>query len=153
VPTVPTVLTVLKVLLVLTVLGACAGSPLSVKVGVYNSVAEARNAGAMANGWVPDGLPQRASDLREGHMPDGRHWGVFAFLPADEAAVRALVQTEIESGTLSCDPPGRLEFWPRVLQTPVDVERVRSTGFRLYNGGGRTYAINWGQGRAYFWRG
>ena len=43
-------------------------------------------------------------------------------------------------------PPGRLEFWPRVLLSPVDVERVRSTGFRLYNGrDARTYAINWGQ--------
>ena len=144
---------VLTVLTVLTVLGACAGSPFSVKVGVYNSVAEARAAGAMTNGWVPEGVPQTASDLREGHMPDGRHWGVFAFLPADEAVVRALVQTEIDAGTLSCDPPGRLEFWPRVLHTPVDVATVRSTGFRLYNGGGRIYAINWGQGRAYYWRG
>ena len=141
------------VLMVLMVLGACAGSPLSVKVGVYNSVAEARNAGAMASGWVPDGVPPAASDLREGHMPDGRHWGVFAFVPADEAAVRALVQTEINSGTLTCDPPGRLDFWPRVLRTPVDVDKVRSTGFRLYNGSGRTYAINWGQGRAYYWGG
>ena len=35
----------------------------------------------------------------------------------------------------------------------VDVERVRSTGFRLYTGrDSRTYAINWGQGRAYYWR-
>ncbi len=144
--------TVLKVLLMLTVLGGCAGSPLSVKVGVYNSLAEARSAGAVANGWVPDGLPPSATDLREGHMPDGRHWGVFAFAPADEAAIRALVQTEITSGTLSSDPPGRLEFWPRVLHSPIDVANVQSTGFRLYTGGGRTYAINWGQGRAYYWR-
>lgn len=146
---VPRVLGVLMVL----ALNACAGSPFSVKIGVYNSVAEARSAGAIASGWVPDGVPQAASDLREGHMPDGRHWGVFAFLPADEAAVRALVQTEITSGTLSCDPPARLGFWPRVLRTPVDVAQVRSTGFRLYDGGGRTYAINWGQGRVYYWRG
>ena len=61
--------------------------------------------------------------------------GVFAFVPADEAAVRALVQTEITSGTLSCDPPGRLDFWPRVLHSPIDIERVRSTGFRFYSGG------------------
>ena len=38
--------------------------------------------------------------------------------------------------------------------SPVNVERVRSTGFRLYSGrDSRTYAINWGQGRAYYWRG
>jgi len=146
---------VLRVLAVLTVLGlsGCAGSPFSVKIGVYNSLADARSAGAIANGWVPEGLPPSATDLREGHMPDGGHWGVFAFPPADEAAIRALVQTEITSGTLTCDPPGRLEFWPRVLHSPVDVEKVRSTGFRIYSGGARTYAINWGQGRAYYWRG
>jgi hypothetical protein len=137
----------------LLVLAACAGSPLSVKVGVFNSLEEARNAGAIASGWVPDGLPGGATDLREGHMPDGRHWGVFAFKPADEPAVRALVAGEIMTGPLACDPPGRLEFWPRVLRTPVDVDKVRSTGFRIYSGsGGRTYVVNWGQGRAYYWK-
>ena len=98
-------------------------------------------------------MPKRVSDLREGHLPDGRHWGVFALQPADEGAVRALMADEITTGTLSCDPPGRLEVWPRLLLSPVDVERVRSTGFRLHRGvDGRTYAVNWGQGRVYYWR-
>ena len=132
---------------------ACSNSPLNVNVGVYNTVDEARRAGALASGWIPEGVPPGAGDLREGHMPDGRHWGVFAFKPAEEPAVRALVGSEIGSGTLSCEPPRRLEWWPRLLLSPVDVEKVRSTGFRLYNAtGGRTYAINWGQGRAYYWK-
>jgi hypothetical protein len=60
---------------------------------------------------------------------------------------------EITAGPLECDPPGRLEFWPRVLRTPIDLDKVRSTGFRLYRGrDGRQYAINWGQGRLYYWR-
>jgi hypothetical protein len=127
---------------------------LRVKIGVFATVDEAREAGAIAAGWIPAGVPARASDLREGHLPDGRHWGVFAFLKDDEAAVRALLGPEISSGTLSCEPPGRLEWWPRVLLTPISVDRVRSTGFHLYGGDqGRTYAINWGQGRAYYWRG
>jgi hypothetical protein len=134
--------------------GACAGSPLSVKVGVYNSVAEAREAGAVSAGWIPEGVPPGAGDLREGHMADGRHWGVFSFKAAEEPLVRALVGPEITAGTLDCEPPRRLEWWPRLLLSPVDVEKVRSTGFRLYNAtGGRTYAINWGQGRAYYWHG
>ena len=125
-----------------------------VKIGVYANLDEARKAGALAAGWVPEGLASGTSDLREGHLPDGRHWGVFTFAGADEVPVRALLGTEITSGTLECEPPGRLEFWPRVLQGPVDVDRVRSTGFKLYNGrDSRTYAINWGQGRAYYWRG
>jgi hypothetical protein len=133
-------------------LSAC--SDLRVKIGIYATLEEARKAGALANGWVPEGLPASAADLREGHVPDGRHWGVFSFVAADAEPVRALLGTEITTGTLSCEPPRRLDFWPHVLLSPVDVERVRSTGFRLYNGrDSRTYAVNWGQGRAYYWRG
>ena len=116
-------------MLVLVLCGAC--SDLSVKVGVYQTVDEARAAGAIANGSVPEGLPPGASDLREGHLGDGRHWGAFSF-PVDQSGpVRTLLGAEITSGTLSCDPPGRLEFWPRLIRSPVDVDTVRSTGFRL----------------------
>ena len=134
-------------------LALVACTDLTVRVGVYQTVDEARRAGVIDAGWVPDKLPPGASDLREGHLADGRHWGVFSF-PSDQGFfVRALLGTEIPSGTLSCEPPGRLEFWPRLLMTPIDVERVKSTGFRLYQGtGGRTFAVNWGQGRAYYWR-
>lgn len=144
---------VLRTLPVLLALIAAGCGDLRVKLAVFNTAGEARAAGAIAAGWVPEGLPASASDLRAGYMPDGRHWGVFAFAPADEPLVRAMTGEEITAGPLTCDPPGRLEFWPRVIRTPVDVERVRSTGFRLYRGAGaRTYAINWGQGRAYYWK-
>ncbi len=142
---------VLVVLVVLAVLGAC--GDLRVKMDVFNTVDEARRGGAIAAGWIPERIPEGASDLREGHLPDGRHWGVFAFQAADEAAVRSLVGEEVTTGTLTCDPPGRLEFWPRLIHGTVDVAQVRSTGFRLYHGqDGRTYAINFGQGRAYYWK-
>jgi hypothetical protein len=135
------------------VLGVLAGcGDLRVRIGVFDTLDEARAAGAVAAGWVPDGLPKTASDIRAGHMPDGRYWGVFTFQKTDESAVRTLAGEEITSGVLECDPPGRLEWWPRIVQTPVKVEQVRSTGFQLYRGGdGRTYVINWGQGRAYYW--
>lgn len=127
-------------------------SDLRVKVGVFDNLAEARAAGAVAAGWVPDGLPSSAADLREGHMPDGRYWGVFTYARADEAAVRQLAGQEITTGTLTCDPPGRLEWWPRLVQSPVNVEQVRGTGFQVYRGAdGRTYVVNWGQTRAYYW--
>ena len=138
---------------ILTVLLALAGCrDLTVKMAVFQTVEEARAVGAVTAGWVPEGLPAMASDLRLGYLPGGQHWGVFAFRPADEAAVRALTASEITTGTLACRPPGRLEFWPRLLHGPVDVATVRATGFRLYHGrDARTYAVNWGQGRAYFW--
>ena len=138
-------------ILALVVGTAC--SDLTVKVGVYQTVDEARNAGAIANGSVPEGLPPGASDLREGHLGDGRHWGAFSFPATQADPLRALLGREITSGSLSCDPPGRLEFWPRLIRSPVDVEKVRSTGFRLYeSAGGRTFAVNWGNGRAYYWK-
>ena len=141
------------ILLVLLVApAACSG--LSVKVGVYQTLDDARKEGAIAGGWVPEGLPASANDLRAGHMPDGpQHWGAFSFKIEDAPALRALLANEITSGTLTCDPPGRLEFWPRLLLSPIDVENVKHTGFRLYHGAeGRTFAINWGQGRAYYWK-
>ena len=126
---------------------------LRVKMEVFNTADDARRAGALTTAWMPERIPPGASDLRVGHLPDGRHWGVFAFLPVDVETVRALTGEEITTGTLSCDPPGRLEFWPRILQSPVSADRARSTGLRLYRGhDGRIYAVNWGQGRAYYWR-
>ena len=51
------------------------------------------------------------------------------------------------SGTLTCDPPGRLEWWPRLLLSPVDVPRVMATGFKIYRGAdGRTLRRQLGPG-------
>lgn len=139
--------------LVLAVLAGC--SDLRVKEGIYTNLDDAKAAGAIQRGWVPAALPADAADLREGHLPDGRHWGVFAFTTHDADAVRALLGSEITSNPPGCEAPGRLEWWPRLLRTPIDLDRVKSTGFRLYydRGGERAFAINWGQGRAYYWRG
>ena len=138
-------------LVVVLLLAAC--GDLRVKLAVFSSAEEARAGGAMAAGWVPDALPATASDLRVGYMPDGRQWGVFTFPSSGADAVRALTGDEITSGTLTLEPPGRLEFWPLILRRTADVEQVRSTGLRVYRGRDtRTYAINWGQGRAYYWK-
>src|SRR5262249_2587748 len=125
------------------------------KEGIYTSLEDAKTAGAIQAGWGPSGLPAGAADLRGGHLPDGRHWGVFTFTPRDADIVRGLLGREITARPPSCNAPGRLECGPRLLQTPIDLDRVKSTGFRLYSdrGGQRTFAINWGEGRAYYWRG
>lgn len=139
-------------MLALSVLGGC--SDLRVKEGIYATLDEANAAGAIQAGWVPAGLPASTGDLREGHLPDGRRWGVFTFAARDADAVRALLGPEITAGTPSCDAPGRLEWWPRILHSPIDLNGVRSTGFRLYHDrrGSDIFAVNWGQGRAYYWR-
>jgi hypothetical protein len=144
-------------MLVLTVvtLPAMTGcSDLRVKEGIYTNLDDAMASGAIQAGWVPAGLPADAADLREGHLPDGQHWGVFAFTPRDADAVRALLGSEITAAPPGCEAPGRLEWWPRLLHTPIDLDRLKSTGFRLYRerDGQRAFAINWGQGRAYYWK-
>jgi len=154
------VLTILRApfvlsVLVLTVLMVPGCSDLRVKEGIYTNLDDAKASGAIQSGWVPASLPADAADLREGHLPDGRNWGVFTFTPGDADSVRALLGPEITATPPECQAPGRLEWWPRLLHTPIDLDRVKSTGFHLYTerGGQRAFAINWGQGRAYYWKG
>ncbi|HEX5475527.1 MAG TPA: hypothetical protein VFX12_12780 [Vicinamibacterales bacterium] len=135
---------------------ACATgcSDLRVQIGIYATMQEARSEGAVKNGWVPDGLPAESTDLREGHTSDGR-WGTFSFPPAKSDAVKALVDSsEMQANPPACDPPGRLEFWPRLLRTPIDLAQLHATGFHLYRSrdGAFHYAVNWLQGKGYYWR-
>ncbi len=81
-------------------------------------------------------------------------WATFSFDPRDRSPLEALVGSEIRTGPVECDPPGRLEWWPLILRSPIDLARVNQTGLRLYRGADSrlTFGINWGQGRAYYWR-
>jgi hypothetical protein len=128
----------------------CSG--INVQTEVYQTLDEARAAGAIERGWIPRGLPDSASDLRAAHLENGNRWGVFAFDSARGAALKELTGDEITSG-VACDAPGRLEWWPRILRSPIDLDRVKSTGLRMYRArdGQLTFAINWSQGRAYYW--
>ena len=138
---------------VLALLIGCSG--IDVQIGVYQTLDEARAAGAIDRGWVPQGLPPSATDLREGHLGDGRRWGVFAFDSAHGDTLKNLLGPEITTGPVECEAPGRLEWWPRILRSPIDLERVRSTGLHVYDSrdGRLRFAVNWSQGRAYYWRG
>jgi len=142
-----------KTFSVLFLLATCCAS-IETKSNVYATVDEARAEGAIERGWVPEGLPASATDLREAHRGTETQWGVFVFPPADGAAVRALVGTEITGPPPRCDPPGRLEWWPRILRSPLNLEQLRSTGLRLYpsRDDRLTYAVNWQQGRAFYWK-
>ena len=133
-------------------IAACSG--ISVQTAIYQTLDEARLAGAIDQGWIPGGLPASSADLREGHLADGRVWGTFSFDPRDRSPLEALVGSEIHTGPVECDPPGRLEWWPPILRSPIDLTRVNQTGLRLYRGadGRLTFGINWGQGRVYYWR-
>ena len=134
----------------LLVLAGCAG--VTSESNVYATLDEARAAHAIERGWVPDGLPVGTSDLREAHAGSS-NWGLFSFPEAGANAVRALTGRELQADVPGCNPPGRLEWWPRILRTPFDLTKVHDTGLRIYAGrDNRTYAINWNQGKAYYWK-
>jgi hypothetical protein len=120
---------------------------------VFATLQEARAAGAIERGWVPAGLPEKTTDLRDAHVPSGTHWGLFSFPPADAAPLRALVGDEITTSPPRCNPPGRFEWWPRLLRTPIDVDTAHEIGLHLYmsRDARRVFAINWNQGKGYYW--
>jgi hypothetical protein len=121
----------------------------------YATLAEARAAGAVERGHVPDGIPPGAHDLREAHDLDtNRRWGLFSF-PADErpALETLLDPAELPFDGLRCDMPRRIEWWPVLLRGEIDGERARATGLRAYRTRNRELVVlvNWKQGRAYYW--
>ena len=142
-----------SVLVVTLLLPACAG--IRSQTNSYASLAEARQAGAITNGWIPEGLPTGSHDIREGHVPGtSQHWGLFEFPSADEGILRALLSpNEIPPDGLRPDIPARIEWWPRMLREPIDGSQLASTGTRVYRSrsGDLIFAVNWNQARAYYW--
>lgn len=120
----------------------------------YATLAEATAAGAVERGWLPRGLPAGTRDIREAHDLDSpRRWGLFNFPPAEADALRALIGSEMSLEGVICDPPRRIEWWPVLLRGPLEDEQVRATGLRAYPAreGDVIFAVNWRQGRAYYW--
>lgn len=141
-----------SVSLVLVLIG-CSG--INSQTNSYATLTEARQAGAIANGWIPEGLPSSSHDIREGHVPGtSQHWGLFEFPNGEAATLRALLETEeMPAGGVVCDVPARIEWWPLTLRGALDASRLAATGTRLYRArtGQVLYAVNWSQGRAYYW--
>ena len=144
-----------RVLIALVVSAGIGCSGIKARTNTFATLAEARAAGAVSQGWIPDGLPQHSHDLREAHVPDtSKRWGLFEYPPSDETSLRALVHPdEIALDGQHCDIPARIEWWPIVLRGDLNAERIAATGLRAYRSisGDLVFAINWRQGRAYYW--
>ncbi len=127
---------------------------LDVLTETYATLAEAQAAGAVDRGWLPRGLPPGTRELRLAHDLDStRRWGLFNFPPEEGDALRALTGPEIPLDGLACNPPGRIEWWPVLLRQQLNGERIKATGLRGYAAkeGDLVLAVNWAQGRAYYW--
>jgi len=121
----------------------------------YANLAEARAAGAMSAGYIPEGLPPGASDIRAAYDPNSAdRWVIFSFPDSERDQLMALLDPAEQSldGQFS-DVPGRIEWWPTLLRNTLSAERIKATGLVTYRAraGDRLYAVNWSQGRAYVW--
>jgi len=127
---------------------------LDVVTDAYGTLAEAQAEGAVARGWLPQGLPPGTRELRVAHDQDStRRWGLFNFPPGEGEALRRQLGPEISFDGLTCSPPARIEWWPLVLREQLDGARIKATGLHAYTdkGSDLILAINWAQGRAYYW--
>lgn len=137
----------------LVTVAACSG--INAQTNSFATLAEARQAGAIAKGWIPEGLPPGSHDIREAHVPGTpERWGIINFPPSEEASLRALLQPdEVSLSGQRCEIPRRIEWWPLMLRGTLDGARLSAVGIRSYRAreGGLMFAVNWSQGRAYFW--
>jgi len=120
----------------------------------YATLAEATAARAIERGWIPRGLPPGALEIREAHdLDSNRRWGVFSFPQNEADALRGTLGGELSLAGHTCNPPRRIEWWPVLLRERLDAERITATGLRAYQAreGGLIFAVNWNQGRAYYW--
>ena len=134
-------------------LAACSGP--TVHTATYATVREARASGAIEKGWMPDTLPENAYELRAAYALNGpERWGLFNFRPADEQVLRAILQPDdLPFAGVVMDIPARIEWWPVILRGRLDEERIHATGLRAYHArtSSLVFAVNWQQGRAYYW--
>ena len=136
------------------VAGAAACRDVDVVTASYATLNEAAAAGAVERGWVPRALPSGAYEIREAHdLDSNRRWGLFNFRPEDADALRGSLGSEVSLAGQTCTPPRRIEWWPILLREHLDHERIAATGLRAFSDreGDLIYAVNWNQGRAYYW--
>ena len=148
----PHVRTRSAIVLILLAVGACRDA--DVDTSAYATLAEARQAGEIQRGWMPDGLPPGTFELRGAHSVDtNARWGLFSFPPAEAPALKTVLEpSEFPLQGQTCNPPRRIEWWPIQLRGNLDAERIAATGLKAYRSadGALLFAVNWNQGRAYY---
>jgi hypothetical protein len=144
-----------RTLIVAALLVGVAACGRAVQTASFATFAEARQSGAVERGWVPAVLPAEAFELRAAYDTRGsQRWGLFNFRPDDGDALRAIVEPqEISLAGTVMDIPARIEWWPVQLRGTLDAERISATGLRAYRARSEplVIAVNWKQGRAYYW--
>jgi hypothetical protein len=134
-------------------MSAC--NDIDVVTGAYATVAEAKQAGAIDAGIIPDVLPPGAIEIREAHDTAGkRRWGLFDFSPADTEPFRQRLRDEpVSIDGIDCGMPARIEWWPVILRRRINGEQLKAAGLTAHRtrANGYVVVVNWNQRRAYYW--
>jgi hypothetical protein len=138
----------------LSLVAACGYS--DVVTNSYATIAEARESGAEGRGELPPGLPEGVHELRTAKdTKSHRQWGLFSFAGSDAERLREMLESEeVSLSGISCDIPGRIEWWPLLLRGTINGDHAKAAGLQAYRSRDRQllFVFNWKQGRAYFWK-
>ncbi|MGH9734265.1 MAG: hypothetical protein ACRD8A_06730 [Candidatus Acidiferrales bacterium] len=100
----------------------------------YSSLVDAKNAGEIDRGWIPDYLPASSHAIHIVYDPESpRTWCAFEFSPSDAQGLQKnLTHVDtVPARVKHLDGPGE-SWWPDFLTGGLDLPRIRSQGFDLY---------------------
>lgn len=129
----------------------------------YPSLADAKKAGAIDRGWIPDFLPESSRGIHEVHdLSPSTTWCAFEFLPSDSQELRKnLKGVDAHLPTVRRVPSPGKTWWPAVLEGNVDVEKIHKAGFEIYIVTAPEtsvtteillFSIDWTKGQGFFYR-
>jgi hypothetical protein len=130
----------------------------------YPSLAEAEKDGAITRGWIPDDLlPRSSRTIHELHyLSPSREWCAFEFAADDSERLRKnLKSIDVLPPSVRRVRNPDVWWWPTVLKDNLDVARIRSDGFDLYEierpansvmTDVLLFAIDWSKGRGFFYQ-
>jgi hypothetical protein len=130
----------------------------------YPSLAEAEKDGAITRGWIPDDLlPSGSRSIHElQDLSPSREWCAFEFGTDDSQRLRKNLKSidVLPLSVLRVRNPD-VSWWPGVLTGNLDIARIRSDGFDLYEverpensvmTDVLLFAVDWSKGRGFFYR-
>ena len=120
----------------------------------YSRMAEARRAGAIDRGWLPDLLPDNTTNVREVHDIDtSQTWCAFDLAEPEatklQAGMSLLGRTDVLARTIRAPGVG---WWPKVLEGRLDPNSLEQASMRLYSSGRLLFAFHVGTGRGFMYR-
>jgi hypothetical protein len=141
-------------------------SEMDIRENYYENMAEARSAGALEAGWIPDIIPPSSTEIHERHDVDSEEtWVTFSFSKNDmqEMASRLEQVNVSEVPKENFTSSGDVDWWPRNLRSSLRNSKGRRTPLEIYKYNRMVefathkrsapcfVVIDWDSNLAYFW--